>query len=310
MDRSTVPDDLIVPVANRKAWAMPAVMSGRYRGIVLILIAYVLMTAETAAVHHLGAAITPLQAILMRTLGGVVLVSVLARDVGIAVFQTATLWLQFVRTGLTMVSLWCMFYAFAALPLADATAVTYTRAVFTGVFAVLILREQVGKTRWLSIVAGILGGMIAVRPAFAAWRPDYLIALAGSALNAGSMVATKVLERRDTTLTIMAWLTALSLLASLPAVASPWPGVEAWPWLLVIAVTGTTGLYAGLLAIRATDLSVLAPFDYTRLVMAAVLGLLCFGEWPDARGFIGATIITIACLAATITLRPGRSSPR
>jgi drug/metabolite transporter (DMT)-like permease len=262
------------------------------------------MTVEAAAVHHLGDAINPLQAILVRSLGGVVLVAVLARRTGFAVFRTETLWLQFVRAGLTMVSLWCLFYGFAALPLADATAVTYIRAVFTGLFAVILLGEKVGAARWLSILAGIVGGLLVIRPAFAAWRPDYLVALAGSALNAGAMVATKVLGRRDSTLTVMTWVTALSLVCCLPALASPWPGIEAWPWLLAIAATGTTGLYTGLMAIRAADLSVLAPFDYTRLLIAALIGVTFFHEWPDWMSVIGATIITLACVASAITVHP------
>ena len=276
-------------------------MNGRYRGIILILISYALLTGETVAIHQIGHAATPLQFILMRNLGGVVLVLILARNTGLAVFRTGTLWLQFVRAGLTMVSLWGLFYGFAALPLADATAVTYTRAVFLSIFAAVILRESVGLGRWFAIVAGVIGGLIVVKPAFSAWRPDYLIALAGAAMNAGAMVATKVLERRDSTLTIMAWLTALSMVACVPGLFAPWPPLDTWPWLLAISVLGTAGLYIGLMAIRSAELSVLAPFDYTRLIMAAGLGLVFFGESPDLVGFIGAGVITIACMAAAMS---------
>jgi cytochrome c-type biogenesis protein CcmH/NrfG len=58
-----------------------------------------------------------------------------------------------------------------------------------------------------------------IKPTFMDWRNEYLVALAGAALNAGSMVATKALERQDSTMTIMAWLTVLSSLAT-PNVAS------------------------------------------------------------------------------------------
>ena len=276
---------------------------GRHRGVILILISYLLMTGETVAIHQIGTDATPLQFILMRSIGGVVLVALLARNIGLSVFRTGTLWLQFVRAALTMVSLWGLFYGFAVLPLADATAVTYTRAVFLSVFAVLILHEHMGPARWFAILAGIVGGLIVIRPAFSAWRPDYLIALAGAALNAGAMVATKVLERRDSTVTIMAWLTALSLVGCIPALFAPWPPLETWPWMAGIAFMGTMGLYIGLLAIRAAQLSVLAPFDYSRLIMAAVLGLIFFGERRDLAGFIGAAIITIACVAAAMTVR-------
>ncbi len=279
-------------------------MNGRYRGIVLILISYLLMTGETVAIHQIGEAASPLQFILMRNLGGLVLICILARRIGLRVYRTGTLWLQFARAALTMISLWCLFYGFAVLPLADATAVTYTRAVFLSVLAAVILKERVNGTRWLAILIGIAGGLIVIRPAFVAWRPDYLIALAGAGLNAGSMVATKTLERRDSTLTIMTWLTTLSTIVCIPAIFEPWPPIAMLPWLLAISVLGTSGLYIGLMAIKAAELSVLAPFDYTRLIMAAVLGLIFFHEVPDLTGFIGAAVITIACMAVTVTVRP------
>lgn len=278
-------------------------MNGDYRGVILILIAYVLMTGETVLIHHIGDAASPLQYIVMRNIGCVVLVAFLARRVGATVFRTHTVWLQVVRAGLTMVSLWCMFYGFAVLPLADATAVTYTRAIFLILLAVSLLGERISLRRWIAVGVGIVGAMIVIKPTFMDWRPEYLVALAGAALNAGSMVATKALERRDSTLTIMAWLTAISSVACLPALLQPWPAAEFWPWMFGISILGSSGLYIGLLAIRAADLSVLAPFDYSRLIMAAGFGVVLFGEIPDITTLIGAAVITLACAAATMTAR-------
>lgn len=278
-------------------------MNGQFRGVILILIAYALMTGETVLIHHIGDAATPLQYILMRNIGCVALVAFLARDVGMVVFRTSTLWLQVLRALLTMVSLWCLFYAFATLPLADATAVTYTRAIFLILLAVLLLGERISARRWIAVGAGIVGAMIVIKPGFMDWRPEYLVALAGAALNAGSMVATKALERRDSTLTIMAWLTAISSVACLPALFQPWPEPALWPWMVGISVLGSSGLYVGLMAIRAADLSVLAPFDYSRLIMAAGFGIVLFGEMPDASTLIGAAVITLACAAATMSTR-------
>lgn len=278
-------------------------MTGPYRGIILILIAYALMTGETVLIHHLADDATPLQFILMRNIGSVVLVAILARHIGFSVFKTRNLPLQFGRAALTMISLWCLFFGFAELPLADATAVTYTRAVFLILLAVFLLGERISPRQWLAVGAGIIGAAIVIKPSFMAWRYEYLVALAGSALNAGSMVATKALEKRDSTLTIMAWLTALSMVACLPALAQPWPPIADLPALFGISVLGSSGLYVGLMAIRAADLSVLAPFDYARLVMAAGFGFLWFNEVPDVSSLLGAAVIVLACATATMCSR-------
>jgi drug/metabolite transporter (DMT)-like permease len=202
--------------------------------------------------------------------------------------------------------MWAIFYGFSFLPLADATAVSYTRGVFLSVLAAAILREQVTAARWSATVAGLVGCLIIVRPAFDEWRPDYMIMLAGAALNAGAMIATKILERTDTPLTVMAYMSLISAAACLPGLSEPWPSPEVWPWLLAIALLGPAALYIGLLAIRAADMSVIAPFDYTRLIMAAAIGLTLFGESPNAADFAGAAIVTLACVWAAASARPHR----
>lgn len=273
-------------------------MAGPYRGVVLILIAYALMTGETVLIHYLGDKATPLQFILMRNLGSVVLVAVMARNVGWRVFHTQNTGLQIGRAALTMISLWCLFFGFAELPLADATAVTYTRAIFLMLLAVAFLGDRFSARQWLAVGIGIIGAAIVIKPGFMNWRYEYLVALAGSALNAGSMVATKALERQDSTLTIMSWLTMLSLVACLPALAQPWPGLSEWPWMIGISILGSSGLYVGLMAIRSSELSVLAPFDYTRLIMATAFGLVLFNQVPDLTTLAGAALIVVACAAA------------
>lgn len=275
-----------------------------YRGIVLILISYALLIGESAAVHQVGHDTTPIQFALLRSVGSLMLVAVLSRNIGLSVFRTHHLWLQVLRGTLTVVSIWGIFYGFAVLPLADATAVSYTRGVFLSILAALILKEQVNVGRWAATALGLVGCLIIIRPAFGAWRPDYLIILAGAALNAGAMVATKVLERRDTPLTVMAYMSLISFVFCLPGLASPWPDTAAWPWLLAILILGPAALYVGLLAIRAADISVIAPFDYSRLIMAAGLGYVLFGESPSPADFVGAAIITLACVWAAATARP------
>jgi drug/metabolite transporter (DMT)-like permease len=281
-------------------------MNAQYRGIVLILISYAFLTGESTAVHQIGADASAMQCALLRSIGSLVLVAALSRRIGLSVFRTRHLWLQFVRGGLTVVSIWAIFYGFSVLPLADATAVNYTRGVFLSLLAAAILREEVTVARWAATVLGIIGCLIIVRPAFEEWRPDYMILLAGAALNAGAMVTTKILERSDTPLTVLAYMSLISSAACLPGLFEPWPAPEVWPWLLAIAILGPAALYAGLLAIRAADMSVIAPFDYTRLVMAAAIGFALFGETPNAADFAGAAIVTLACIWAAASARRRR----
>jgi drug/metabolite transporter (DMT)-like permease len=271
-------------------------MNDQQRGILLILFSYACLVGEGAAVHQLGSDVTALQCAFIRSAGSLVLVCILSRSVGFAVFRTGNIGLQFVRGGLTVVSIWGIFYGFAVLPLADATAITYTRAIFLTILAAIVLGERLDSSRWIATIVGVVGCLIIIRPGFESWRPEYLIVLGAAALNAGAMVATKILERRDTALTVMAYMTVISLAFSTPAVFSPWPDVYKWPWLIMIGILGPAALYYGLLAIRAAEVSVLAPFDYVRLIMAALLGFAFFGESPSPMDFLGAATITAVCV--------------
>jgi drug/metabolite transporter (DMT)-like permease len=77
---------------------------------------------------------------------------------------------------------------------------------------------------------------------------------------------------------------------SAPGLIESWP-VTAWPYLAAIAILGPVSLYLGLLAIDAADLSILAPYDYSRLILAAGVAFVAFGEIPTLSAFLGATVI-------------------
>ena len=265
-------------------------MSDQYRGILLVLLSYALLAAESIIVHRLGSQTTVSQLTLLRSIGGAALVFALSRGQGWKLFHTKVLWLQGLRGVLTVTSMWALFYAFSVLPLTDATTMTYTRGVFLAGLALLILGERVDAARWVAIVLGTAGVLITLRPDFAQWNVGYLAALIAMVLNACSIVATKVLERRDSALTVMAYINLISFVMSVPSVASPWV-LSSWPWLVAAAAVGPIALYCNLLAVRFAEVSTLAPYDYVRLIIGIVAAYFVFSELPSPNAFYGAILI-------------------
>src|SRR5476649_2918714 len=121
-------------------------------------------------------------------------------------------------------------------------------------------------------------------------------------LNAGSIIATKVLERRDSALTVMAYINLITFVVSLPSVASPWP-ISLWPWLLGAVVVGPIALYSNLLAVHYADVSTLAPYDYVRLIIAAAAAYFLFAELPSTSAFFGAMLILVGGVWVAITTK-------
>lgn len=277
-------------------------MNGQYRGILLVLLSYALLAVESIIVHRLGGQTTVLQLTLLRSIGGAALVFALSRGQGWTLFHTKLLWLQGLRGVLTVTSMWALFYAFAVLPLTETTAITYTRGAFLAGLAVVVLGERVGLARWIAILVGSVGVLMSLRPDFAGWNAGYLIAIAAMILNAGSIVVTKVLERRDSALTVMAYINLITFLVSLPGLASPWP-VSLWPWLIAATAVGPIALYCNLLAVRFADISTLAPYDYVRLIIGLAAGYFVFSELPGAGAYYGAILILSGSILVAVTAR-------
>jgi len=281
---------------------LTSAFSDQHRGILLFLLSSSLLAGEVIAIHRIGEAASFFQLSLLRSAGGLVLAAILGRKIGWAVFRTKSLGLQFLRSALTVVSMWAIFFGFARVPLTDATAIMYTRAIFLMLMAWLILGEQLDRRRWAGILIGIVGGLLIIRPAFEVWDVSYLVVLAASILNAGAVVVTKRLGRTDSDLTVLAYVSAFSLVCSLPGLALPWP-LELSPWLVAIAIFGPLAFYVSQVAIRFADVSVLAPFDYIRLVISAIVAFFMFSEVPNAGAVAGATIIVVVTAWVAVSVR-------
>ncbi|MGJ4945653.1 DMT family transporter [Bradyrhizobium sp. HKCCYLS1011] len=276
-------------------------MTSQTRGIALILLAYVLLSTEMIAIHQVGHAVGTLEVAFLRSLGSVALVAALSRKIGFRVFKTEMPGLQVIRSCLSLLGFWAFIYAFSHLPLLNATALSYTQALFVTGFAAVLLTEPIGLRRWSASLVGLCGALIVIHPTFTAWDSVYLVAMAAPFFNGAALTVTKLLENRDSPLTVMAWLSATYLAFSSMALAD-WtsPSLTEWPWLIAIMIIGPLGTYIRILAIRQADISVLAPYDYTRLVINALVAVVEFRELPDATTITGVIIIIAGCLIVTL----------
>lgn len=274
------------------------------QGIAIFVACQACLLVDGVAVHHLGPSVGVDQLTLLRGLGSCVFVAVLALRAGPdAILHTSQPGLQLLRGALTLVSLWLVFYGLSNLPLADAAAPNYTRPFWMAVLGVVLLGEVVSRKRWTATALGFAGATFVVGPTFGHWHPAYLAALAGALVNAGGIIATRHLGRRDAPATTLAWLTAVTLLGSVTAFGKPLPLSE-WPALLTVAIAGTLGVWFGLVAVGAAEVSLLAPYDYLRLPIVVLLGVVHFAEVPGAMMLFGAGLILVSGLLPL--LRPDR----
>jgi drug/metabolite transporter (DMT)-like permease len=270
-------------------------LPGNLKGAAILVFAYFLFTFEIIAARMLGATMATEQVVLVRSAAQllVVIPFVVHSGLGLNILRTRHLGLHLLRGTLSVVGLYFYFYSFGHLPLANATTISFTKALFLVLLAQIVLGEVVRAPRWIATLVGFAGVLLVVRPGLDGFDAAAVAGVLGSFTGAGLLLVTKLLARHETPLAIMVYVALVTTGASLV------PGLIAWHVpnayelvaLLLIGVFGPMGQYFNILAFRAAEASSLAAIDYVRLIFSAVAGFLIFSEIPDLWTAAGAAVI-------------------
>lgn len=282
---------------------------GAARGVAFMLASAVAFAATHTAVRHLTGDLHAFQIAFFRNLFALVLLAPWLFRAGPAALRTARPGLFVARGSLNAAFILIYFLALGLVPVATVTALNFTAPLFTVALAALLLGEPVGWRRVAGLVVGFAGALLVLRPGSEVISPGAMMALGASLLWGGTVLTVRVLARTESTLTINAWLAIvlvpLTLIAALPVWR--WPSLPEFGWLMAIAALATVAQSALSEAMRAADVAVVMPVDFTRLIWAALFGALAFGERPDLWVWIGGTVIFAAALWSQFSEGPDRS---
>ena len=265
--------------------------------ICLMVVQGGLFSAETALVHHLGLAISVVYFGVIRGFAGVVTAILFARRWD--VYRTNQFPIHVLRGLAALTYGWVLVYSFSRLPFADATAISYTQSIYIALFSILILGEPISRYRWLSVFFGIGGALFIAKPTFAGLGIVYVVAFLGTGLNGLSFVLNRYSNRKDKAETTMAYTNVVTLIGNIPlCFFTPTPAVATLPWLALFLFLGPLGMYAGIVALKHADASLLAPFTLVRLVIGVIVGAAIFSEFPDPLTSAGTALICLSCVLA------------
>ena len=185
--------------------------------------------------------------------------------------------------------------ALAQLPLANVSAVLQALPLAVTLGAALFLREPVGWRRWLAIVAGFAGVMVIVRPGLEGFNAYAVFALLCVAFSAARDLATKRVPDEIPSL-LMSTATAAVVTICGGILILPTGGwTPLAPFSVAMLFFAALLLLVGyqfiIMSMREGDISYIAPFRYTSLLWAIILGLFVFGDIPDLPMIIGASIV-------------------
>jgi drug/metabolite transporter (DMT)-like permease len=189
-------------------------------------------------------------------------------------------------------NLW--FFALAAIPLSQLVALEFTNPLWVAVLAPLLLHEPLTRPRLLAAAIGFLGVLIVAEPGVSPLEIGHAAALVAAVCFALNTIYTSRIMRFDSVLCVLFWMTlsqgAMSLLLSLPG-GIPLPSAATAPWLVVVGVTGLTAHYSLTSALGHAPASIVAPMEFIRLPVIALVGVWLYGEPLRLAVFVGAGLI-------------------
>lgn len=189
--------------------------------------------------------------------------------------------------------------ALMRMPIANITAVLQMLPLTITLGAALLFQEPVGWRRMLAILAGFCGMLLIVRPGPEGFDAASLYALAAVAFVTLRDLTTRRMSAQVPSLlvTLTASLTVL-VFGGVLSLGQNWQTVTPGQWTMLIAAACFifAGYLCSVMTMRIGDVASVSPFRYTGLLWALILGLLFFGDWPDALTLLGCGMVVCAGL--------------
>lgn len=270
------------------------------RGIAFMCLAILLMPVMNGIAKALTVDYPLAQVVWARFTGHFVAMTIVFWPLrGWRLFKTAKPSLQFARSAIMFISNGCYIAALSTVALATASAIMFTAPLMVTALSVPFLGERVGIRRWSAVIVGFVGALIIIRPGFD--TPDFDASALGltllfcsAALFAIYQILTRKLSDRDTAETNIVYtglVAAVVMSFAIPAVFVMPKTVLDGALFLIVGIIGGFTQYFVAKALEQAPASVVSPYLYGELLLAAMVGFAVFGDFPDYWTWIGAAVI-------------------
>lgn len=215
--------------------------------------------------------------------------------------------LMILRCAASSLSIILAFNSFHLLGLAEANALSFTRALFMVPLAALLLGESIDRQKILAAVVGFAGVLVILSPGSSQSLIGWPAAqgLLAALLVSWSVITVKSMTRDHSHLALLTWAALLGMVFTAPFAAMSWRTPDLGDFLL-LALMGVLGVVTQACYIRGMALGeagTMAPIDYVRILFTTGLGFALFGEWPLLNTYIGSAIIIATALYITLHSR-------
>jgi drug/metabolite transporter (DMT)-like permease len=290
-------------------------MSHDRLGIMLIMAGMSLFSIQDLMIKLLAEQGSLLQIFVLRSLfGGLVILAYLYLSGRSVKISTAYPLLTVIRSTFFFIGFMSFYISLALMPISEATAIFFISPLFITLLSWFFLKYQVGLYRVVAIIVGFVGTALIVKPSTANFDWAYLLPIITALTYAISMIIAKHTRDKDTVFqqTIHMYLASIFYgvlilcvvngfglsfdgIKGLEYVFRSWSFTDAKVLLAVmtVSVVGTIGMLCLISAYRIAQPPIIAPFEYSLLVVSIIMGYVAFGEVPDGYSIIGMIMIVM-----------------
>lgn len=290
---------------------------GDLRGILWMVAAMAGFALEDSLVKIAARSLPPGEVLLLLGLGGMLVFAGLARRDRTPLFGPDVLSrTMVVRAVFEVIARLFYFLAVALTPLSTATAIMQATPILVVLGASLYFGERVGWRRWCAVAIGLVGVLVVLRPTSGDFSPLSLLAVAGMIGFAGRDLASRAAPPSFGTrrlgffgflaIAVAGLLYTLWDRFVLGGGAFVMPDRGAAAAIAAATLIGASAYAALMRSLRTGQISVVAPFRYTRIFFGVGAGVLLFGERLDAVMLMGCAIVVAAGLLVAFDARAPR----
>lgn len=268
-------------------------LSGNIRGSLIILVASLVSVLMSSLIKHVGQTIPVIEILFFRQIMVLIIISPVIFRNRATVFRSSIYGMHFLRATLSIFAMYLGFSAVVNMPLAEVTAISFARILFTTILAIIFLNEVIGIRRWSSIVIGFVGVLVIIRP-----DPDNinlyaLMAVASALFVSAVQILLRKISQIDNASTILVFHSVtITIVLSVPTYFQ-WvmPSVREMIFIVMIGSLMSLMQWMFIKALKVGEAAAIAPMEYVRLIYAGIIGIVFFSETPTVWTLSGAAII-------------------
>jgi drug/metabolite transporter (DMT)-like permease len=270
-----------------------------FKGIAFMILSVFFMNLNNALLKWLSAGYPSGQIIFIRSLVMVGIVLVIAyRTGGFEILRPNNFLAHGHRGFLQLINGFFFVLGVTYLPLAETVALTFASPLFLTALAIPFLGEQVGWRRWAAVIIGFVGILIITRPIGGALQLAMCFPLAAALSGAIRDIVTRKLTAHESSLSILFTSSLIATIGSLPTASFGWvvPSMFDLGLFLLTGICVAAGHFFMIDTFRYVEAKVVAPFRYTGILWATILGFMIWGYLPDQLTVLGVSIVSASGL--------------